>query len=297
MQFALEKINDTVYMIDPYVFGQKGYISLYFVASDAPLLFDPGPDSAVETVFSAIESIGFKPEDLRYVFVSQVYPDHASGLKRILDRARNACALVSSTGTRHLIDPSKMQQTYQAYLGDFAKLLGDFPPVPSERIKSAPTEFELAGQPVKVVSCQGRAHHQLCLKMGELLFGADVLSTHISLDEHYLPASFPQGFDLQKYLQDLDTLLALNFSKLCISHYGHYDSPTDVITRSIDSVKWLRSQVDLLLKDGLSAEEASDTILSTKTLKTTLDADFVRKYAKANLLSFIVSVQKIQVRK
>jgi glyoxylase-like metal-dependent hydrolase (beta-lactamase superfamily II) len=291
----VQKVSDDVYLIDPAVFDIKGYLSIYFVAGEKPLLFDVGPSSTADKVVAAVESIGYKGSQIEYLFVSHIHVDHAGAVSRMAEWAHNAKVIVAPSGMRHLVDPSKSYQAFVGLFEEFGRNIGDFPPVPQSRLMNAPVEIKLGSQTGRVISCTGHAHHQICLLLDKLFLGADVLGTQIRLGDRFLPTSAPPAFNYLKYTEDLDTILSLKIEKLCVSHYGVHEDVTGTITKAIDSVKWLRIQTDSLLKEGLSPEEAAETILK-RYLVQNQDINYKLAYlhGRANILGLINSVQKIQ---
>lgn len=293
----MAKISDDVYSIDLHVFGEKGYLSVYFIAGDEPLLFDVGPPSSADDLVVALGQIGYQARELRYAFLSQVYPDHAGGVAPLLERAVDAKVIVHPSGMRHLSDPAKTYQSFAGLFGEASKRLGGFPPVDPSRVTQAPTEFSLGERTAKVIYCPGHAYHQICLQVDGTLFAADTLSTNAKMGEYYFPVSLPPAFDYQRYTQDLDNLLSLRLETLCLSHFGSTKSPTEAITKSLESVKWARMQVDTLSRDGLSADEISDTLVEKYAKDAELSMDFLRMYVRAGVLAMIQNIQRLQTRK
>lgn len=293
----IEELSDGLYMIDPYMFGSEGYIALYFVTKPKTLLFDVGPSSTAQTVIEAIESLGYGGDKIDYIFVSHVHLEHSGGLARIASWATKARIVLSPASLRHVADPSKMYQSYLSQYGRFAQAVGGFPPLPQEtmsRVLSATTEIPFADRKALVLQFTGHAHHQICLSLDDTLFGADMLSTQLRLGGHLLPTSTPPSFNYSKYTEDLDRALALNPTRLLLSHYGPYTNPTEVLTEALESLKWLRHQVELLLKEGLQAEEVAETLLKDLTHTPPIDPEYARTKARINLLGFINTVIKIR---
>lgn len=297
MTYEVAKVSDDVYAVDLHVFGEKGYLSVYFVAGDEPLLFDVGPSSSTDDLIEALGEIGYRANEIRYAFLSQVYPDHAGGIAPLIERAVDARVIVHPSGVRHLSDPAKTHQSFSGLFGEASKKLGGFPPVDPSKITQAPAEFSLGKKVAKVIYCPGHAYHQICLQVGETLFAADALSTNAKMGEYYFPVSLPPAFDYQKYTQDLDNLLSLRLETLCLSHFGFTKNPTDAITKSLESVKWARIQVDNLSRDGLSVDEISQTLVEKYAKNAELSMDFLRVYVKAGVLAMLQNIQRLQTRK
>lgn len=293
----VEEVSQGIYMIDPCVFGSRGYIALYFVTSPKTLLFDVGPSSTAQGVIDAIEGLGFRGDRIDYLFVSHVHVEHCGGLARIASWASNAKIIASPASLRHMADPSRMYQTYLNYYGRFASAIGEFPPLPQDgmrRIVTTASEIPFGDKKALVLQFTGHAHHQICLNLDGVLFGADILGTQLRLGDHLLPTSTPPSFNYTKYTEDLDAALTLNLKLLLLSHYGFHENPTDLVTKAIESLKWLRYQVESLLREGLQAEEVADALL--KDLKHTppIDPEYARVKARISLLSFINSIIKIR---
>ncbi|MEM0272556.1 MAG: MBL fold metallo-hydrolase [Thermoprotei archaeon] len=300
MDAKIEEIFNGVYLVDPYLFDSEGYISLYFITQPKRVLFDVGPSATVERVMQAIERLGYTGDKIDYVIVSHVHVEHSGGLSKIAAWASNAKLIVSPASVRHLTDPSKMYQSYASSFGKFASLIGDYQPLPHDaipRVVSTLTELPLGDKKGRIIQFVGHAHHQICLEVDGTLFGADILSTQLRINDQFLPTSTPQSFNYTKYTEDLDAALALNLNRLLISHYGACDNPTDIITRALSSLRWLRYQVESLLKEGLLAEEVADTLLKGLRSTPPLNDEYARVKAKLNLLGFINAVIKLRSEK
>jgi Zn-dependent hydrolases, including glyoxylases len=296
----IEEISDGVYMIDPCLFDSMGYIALYFVTQPKRILFDVGPSVTAERVIRAIETLGYRGDQIDYLFVSHVHVEHSGGISKIASWASNSKIIVSPASVRHLQDPSKMYQAYTNYYGRFGPLIGDYQPLSQSsmlRVISTLTELPLGDRRGRIIQCAGHAHHQVCLQLDGSLFGADILSTQFRINDQLLPTSTPPSFNYPKYTEDLDTALALNLDRLMISHYGVFDNPTEIITKALDSLKWLRHQVESLLKEGLLADEVADTLLKGLNCIPSVDNEYAYIKAKLSLIGFINGVIKVRSEK
>ncbi len=297
MGVEIKEVSDDVYQIDPYVCNSKGYISMYLLTGTKNLLFDVGPSSTAQGVIDALEAMGYSADKIHYVFVSHVHTEHAGGLAKIASWAANAKIIVSPAGLRHLTDPSKMYQSFIGFYGRIGERIGEHPPIPQEalpRVLSNLSEIQLGEKRGRILQCVGHAHHQICLQIDGSLFGADILNTQLRIGDQLIPTSVPPSFNYSKYTEDLDTALTLNLDRLMVSHYGVFDNPTDIITKALDSLKWLRRQVETLLKEGLLAEEVADTLIKNLNCTPQLDAEYARAKAWVSLMGFINSVIKIR---
>jgi len=297
LEAYIEEVSDGIYLIDPCVYDSRGYIAIYFVTKPKTLLFDVGPSSTADRVIAALESLGYGGENIDYVFVSHMHVEHSGGLARIASWASGAKIIASPASVRHMADPSKMYQAYASYFGKFSERIGDYPPMSKEsiqRVVSTVSEIHLDDKRGLIFPCVGHAHHQICLNLDGYLFGADILCTQLRLGDYYIPMSTPPSFNYLKYTEDLDTALTLNPTKLMLSHYGAHSNPTEVITKALESIKWLRRQVESLLKEGLLAEEVADTLLKGLAHDPSIDSEYARIKARTNLLGFINGVIKIR---
>ncbi|MEM3671423.1 MAG: MBL fold metallo-hydrolase [Thermoprotei archaeon] len=298
MESAAEKIGEDVYLIDPYAFGVKGYMSLYFIAGEKPLLFDVGPASSAGNVVSAIESLGYRGKEIEYIVVSHGHVDHAGGLWEILKWASSSHVVTAQSGLRHLSDPSKNVQAFGTYFPQLSKLAGTFTPIAPDRIEAASVELNMGDKVARLVTLPGHAHSQIGLQYGRILLAADSLSTNIVLGQYYLPPSYPPHFDFSKYTENLDHVLSFTADTLCISHFGVHQDVASVITKSIDSVKWFRSQVEALIRDGSSVAEAAEVLFSKHVKGAgTLPDYMVNELCRAAVAGMVNSIQKLQTHR
>ncbi|MBE6580405.1 MAG: MBL fold metallo-hydrolase [Ruminococcaceae bacterium] len=90
----LERITDHIYALRiPY---QDIFTTVYLVkAARGVLLFDAASyDHDIEdAVIPALDALGVRESDLKYVFISHNHTDHAGGLKRLLASYPNVCVV------------------------------------------------------------------------------------------------------------------------------------------------------------------------------------------------------------
>lgn len=291
----MEKVSSDVYAIDPFAFGIKGYLSVYLIALDSPILFDVGPSSSADSLISAVESLGYNGNSIRYIVVSHGHVDHAGGLSRLLDWAKDAKVVAGQSGVRHLTEPAKTVQAYSAGFPRLSALAGSFEPIPSSKIAAEYITLEAGGKHAKVINLPGHTHSQIGLQYGKVLMAGDSLSTNITLGQYYLPPSYPPNFDFSRYMENLDLVLSIDADTLCVSHFGAHTDVTTVVTKSIESVKWFRSQIDTLVKEGSSVYEAADIILARYGKDNqVLPREAVSEVCRAAALGLLNSVQKLQ---
>ena len=93
-QSPLERINDSIYALRlPY---KDIFTTVYFVKTkNGTLLFDAASyDCDIENaIIPALNELGVRESDLKYVFISHNHTDHAGGLERLLASYPNVCVV------------------------------------------------------------------------------------------------------------------------------------------------------------------------------------------------------------
>lgn len=93
-QSPLERINDSIYALRlPY---KDIFTTVYFVKTKkGTLLFDAASyDCDIENaIIPALNELGVRESDLKYVFISHNHTDHAGGLERLLASYPNVCVV------------------------------------------------------------------------------------------------------------------------------------------------------------------------------------------------------------
>jgi glyoxylase-like metal-dependent hydrolase (beta-lactamase superfamily II) len=158
--------------------------SWLYTGSDAVVLVDPGPASAIPALLSALEYRGVKTVDL--VLLTHVHIDHSGGVGHLLRRYPEARVICHPRGAPHLIEPTKVWNVSLRNLGEIAEMYGKPEPAPAGRIGFEET-VRIGGLTIESIETPGHAPHHLAFQLGGTLFTGEAAGIFFPLaDAFYL---------------------------------------------------------------------------------------------------------------
>jgi len=220
---VLEEVLPALFLVDIHHFGQPGLGGAYILQDEGEAaLFDAGTSLAKDRILEAMDALGIKRAQVRWIFLTHVHLDHAGGAGALLPEFPNAKVVVHPRGAKHLADPTKLVASTKNAVGERFRFYGEAVPIPENRIYSAQDGeiFQLGKLRVQAIDSPGHAPHHLCFFVPERgwLFTGDAVGLYIK--GRLLPTTVPPSFDLEASLATLDRLAALNPKKLLFTHFG-----------------------------------------------------------------------------
>ncbi len=186
-------------------------------------LVDTGPTSAIDSLKIALDKIGIKKNDLKYILITHIHQDHAGGVGKLIKSFPRAQIICHPKGIKHLINPKKLWEGSLKVLGKVAELYGEIIPVPEERIGY---QEEVGNGSIRVIETSGHApHHQSYLFNKYLLIG-EAAGVNIPLPgKIYIRPATPPVFNYDISRATIQKLLDedLGAKKICFAHYGIKD--------------------------------------------------------------------------
>jgi len=288
------KLNEFTYLIDPKPMGIEGFIATYILKGSKVAIVETGPTSSVKNLLAGLREMGIRSEEVNYVAVSHVHPDHAGGAGTLLQHLPNARLLVHIRGAPHLVKPEKLWRQAKQVLGEIAEIYGEIQPVPEERIIAATDGVVIdlgEGIELKVLETLGHASHHLSFyeNLGGGIFPGDAAGIYINKFNVVIPTT-PAPFHLEMALTSLDKLIKMAPKTL---YYTHFGQASDAVQRMIAHVAQLKLWAKIVLegmKGGEDVETIHERILEKDpSMKST--ADFLKDHL---LLKRGVVMQNIQ---
>jgi len=201
--------------IDVQHLGRSGVIYAFVVDG---LVIDPGPASCLDTLLAGLDG-----EEPRALLLTHIHLDHAGASGVLVRRFPNLKIYVHERGAPHLIDPSKLLNSATRLYGDrMEELWGEVAPVPAENLIALSGGETVEG--LQVAYTPGHASHHVCYfdeRSGDAFTG-DVAGVTTPPARWVLPPTPPPDIDLELWNDSLDTLLAWDPARVCITHAGAF---------------------------------------------------------------------------
>lgn len=211
---------------------RHGMAAIHLVRSgDQAALVDCGTGHSLRNVQAALAQKGIAPEALRYVILTHVHLDHASGAGTMMRAFPNAELVVHPRGARHMIDPSKLVAGATAVYGEqaMADMYGDILPVDASRVIETHDGFVLDfnGRLLEFIDTPGHAKHHHCIwdARSNSWFTGDTFGLaypECTVDGHafVFPTSSPVQFDPDAMRASVERMLARTPDAMFLTHYG-----------------------------------------------------------------------------
>ncbi len=202
---------------------------------DELALIDTGTRHSLPQILQAIDSLGARPEQVRWIIPTHVHLDHAGGAGALMAECPNATLATHPRGLPHMIDPARLQAGASAVYGEaaFARDYGRLDPVPENRALAAEDgqALPLGGRALRYLHTPGHANHHGCVFDADRgrLFTGDAFG--LGYRELARPTPFilatttPVAFDPDAWFDSLDRMLALAPEAVCLTHFGCHDRP------------------------------------------------------------------------
>jgi glyoxylase-like metal-dependent hydrolase (beta-lactamase superfamily II) len=98
-------------------------------------------------------------------------------------------------------------------------------PIREERVRAVSGDEVIdlsAQQALRIIDAPGHASHELCIyeRRNNGLFSGDAIGISVLENEVVLPVTPEPSFDLERYLDTLEKLMALRASRIYFAHFG-----------------------------------------------------------------------------
>ena len=220
--------------------GLPGVISSFVLESDdGPVVVDPGPSSALGTLRSGLQELGFALEDVRHVLLTHIHLDHAGAAGTICAES-GATVYVHAHGARHLARPERLIASATQIYGDAMDTLwGQMRPVPEDKLRviAGDEQVEVGGRVFEAFYSPGHAIHHVAWRTGHDLFCGDVAGIRLEAAQTPRAPTPPPDIDLEAWRTSIARLRALDVRKLHLAHFGSHDDPQshwDGLLRTMD---------------------------------------------------------------
>lgn len=208
--------------------------SMLIESEGASALVDPGPESTIETLRSALRARGLDFASLDSLLLTHIHLDHAAATGSIVRENPNLKVFVHEFGAAHMVDPSRLLASAgRLYGADLKPLYGECLPVPRDNLRplAGGETIHVGGVQLGVFHTPGHASHHVAYwdPASRVAFVGDNAGIRIEGKSYLLPATPPPDIDLVLWNSSLDTMVSLDPDRLFLTHFGYIDNPAEHI--------------------------------------------------------------------
>jgi len=235
-------------VIDAHYIDQ-GMVCIYLVVQEGKVsIIETGTAYSIPYILSALDELGFSPEDVDYVIPTHIHLDHAAGAGDLLALCPQAQLVIHPRGAMHMINPEKLEAGTMAVYGEekYKKLYGALTPIAEQRVIIADNGFELDfnGRKLRFNDTPGHALHHFCIydALSEGVFTGDTFGIAYkqlasSNSEFIFATTTPVHFDPDALLVSIDKILSLQPKFIYLTHFGMIKLNKKIASQLIQSIK------------------------------------------------------------
>ncbi|MGA1078050.1 MAG: MBL fold metallo-hydrolase [Nitriliruptoraceae bacterium] len=230
-------------VIDTMTGGLTGVTAGYLVPAARPALIECGPALTIDRTIAALRALGLDPDDLAWLVVTHVHLDHAGGAGDLLAAFPNARVVVSPRGARHLVDPSRLNDSARRVYGPlYDTVYGPCTPIAAERVVAADDGHVLdlgGGRTLEILDTPGHAKHHIGVFDPDhgTVFTGDSVGVRLEGMRALRPATPPADFNLGTMLASLARYRERGPEHLLLAHYGDVGPAADVLAEADERVR------------------------------------------------------------
>jgi glyoxylase-like metal-dependent hydrolase (beta-lactamase superfamily II) len=257
---------DDLIEIDTMTGGMSGVTAGYLVPAPRPVLLECGPARSIEHTIAGLRAIGLDPDDLAYLVVSHVHLDHAGGAGDLARAFPNATVVVSELGARHLVDPTRLNDSAQRVYGEFYdRVYGPSSPIAEDRVLGVADGHRLdlgGGRSLELLWTPGHAKHHLGVLDHDsgALFTGDSVGVKLAGMRVIRPATPPADFQFETSLATLARYRTLDPTRLYLAHYGPVDPPHDALAEAEDRLRAWMATAEEAYREAPEVDHIADLL-------------------------------------
>lgn len=249
-----------------YMLPRKG--AAYLIHGNGRAAFvDNNTMHAVPHLLGALRESGLRPEQVDYLIITHVHPDHAGGTGTLLKHCPNATVLAHPRAARHVIDPGRLIESARMVYGEegFRQVIGGMEPVAESRVRVMEDGESLAwaGRTLRFIYTEGHARHHFCIHDSETnaIFTGDAFG--LGMSAHTRPgapfvvcSSTPIDFDAAAARKAATDIPATGARHAYLGHYGvveDLDLAAEHLLRSID-------HMEAILEEAVNRDECGEAL-------------------------------------
>jgi glyoxylase-like metal-dependent hydrolase (beta-lactamase superfamily II) len=277
--------------VDLNFLGSKGDIATYMLPySGGIVLIDPGPETTLPALISALKSCNLTPRDVTKVLITHIHLDHAGAAGWFA--GQGAQVYVHPSGVEHMLNPEKLVASATRLYGDqMDTLWGEMKPIPAGKLNEVHDEMEIvAGElTIQALYTPGHAEHHISYKYGDVLFSGDVGGVRYRPNTYLRLPFVPPETNLEEWRCSLERMMKTKCSQIAPTHFGIYCDAEAHLSRALqflnEAEAWLM-QVMPGIRDVEGLRAAYAEYLHGKELRAGLNESVVKVYEGGSPTNF-----------
>ena len=231
-------------------------------------LIDPGPESTMGTLRTALHSRSLDVRSLDFLILTHIHLDHAGATGALVRESPGLRVYVHEFGATHMVDPSRLLTSAgRLYGGNLIPLYGDCAPVPETALLplNGGEKIQIGDLELDVVYTPGHASHHLSFwhAPSRTAFVGDTAGIRVQGDSFLLPATPPPDIDIELWNQSLDTIAAWQPERLFLTHFGFIENPAAHIQLYRDRLRDWTALTHRLLQESETPEAAEQKFVES----------------------------------
>ncbi|MBN2098824.1 MAG: MBL fold metallo-hydrolase [Dehalococcoidia bacterium] len=232
----------------------------YLLVDDIPALIEPCSTTTSSKLLERSRDFGIKVEDVAYIIPTHIHVDHGGGAGYLSRQLPNAKVVLHPRGAKNMVDPARLVSATKVVFGeDFEHRFGPISPISEKQMLIAQDGeiIHLGRRDLTIIFTPGHASHHISIwdSLSQGIFPGEALGFIAdSMPDFPLPAAVPP-FDLQLYIQSIDSLAALMPTMVFYSHCGARRDPELLIATIRENSIVIGQIVEKSLKEGKAEQE------------------------------------------
>jgi glyoxylase-like metal-dependent hydrolase (beta-lactamase superfamily II) len=276
-----------IHPIDLHFQGTPGIIAAWLVQSaNQCALIDVGPGSCHATLLEGLRSHGVSPSDVRQVLLTHIHLDHAGGAGWWAQQG--AQVFVHARGAPHVVDPSRLiDSAARIYGGEMERLWGAILPAPGANVTALNEGDRVVVGDAEIIAWDtpGHARHHHAFVLGDSCFTGDVAGVRMAGCDYLSVAAAPPQFEPEPYVASVRRLLAANFQRLYLAHFGEVADPATHLEGYAQRIKEVYEQVAAWKAEGISSDQIAHRYTAVENERASaagVSSASWERYQKAN---------------
>lgn len=275
-----------IHVIDLQFLGIPQTIASFLLEStEGPFLIETGPFSTFAHLEAGLQRKGYRPEEVKHVFLTHIHLDHAGAAWAFAQNG--AQVYMHPFGERHMENPEKLLSSAKRIYQDMMdQLWGAMHPIDGNQITTVADEavMEMGDKTIQAIYSPGHAVHHIAWLVDDTLFTGDVAGVKIA-DGMVVPPCPPPDINIEDWDASIARIRRLSPNRLFLTHFGEVTDVSahldELQERLHQWAEWMRPRYEA----GESVHDitpAFEDMVRKQLTDFGIDKAGVQKYEAAN---------------